>query len=302
MSRPVIIDTDPGTDDAIALMMALNSPDLDVLALTTVGGNAALRHTTRNALRVLEYMGREDVPVLRGAPRPLKGRFAYGYYYHGPAGLTVRLPLPAGRPEGEPAPDYIIRKTRDHPGELTLVALGPLTNLARALQREPKLVRWTKELVVMGGAFEVPGNVTPHAEFNTFNDPEAAQVVFSSGIPTTLVGLDVCSDVYLTVEDDQWASGESRAETLARRLTDNWFASHPDEARYSLCDPLALMAVLRDDLITYRQASVHVETGSPERRGKTTATYGSGNVRIAEAVVAAAAKQAIGAILGSPRL
>ncbi|MCH8207246.1 MAG: nucleoside hydrolase, partial [Chloroflexi bacterium] len=99
VSKKVIIDTDPGTDDAIALMMALQSPDLDVLALTTVGGNAALRHTTRNALRVLEYMGREDIPVLRGAARPLKGKFAYGYYYHGPAGLTVRLPLPAGQPE-----------------------------------------------------------------------------------------------------------------------------------------------------------------------------------------------------------
>ncbi|MCH8206818.1 MAG: nucleoside hydrolase, partial [Chloroflexi bacterium] len=209
---------------------------------------------------------------------------------------------PAGQPEREPAPDYLIRKTRDNPGELTLVALGPLTNLARAIQREPKLAGWTKELVVMGGAFEVPGNVTPHAEFNTFNDPEAAQVVFSSGIPTTLVGLDVCDDVYLTVEDDQWASGESDAETLARNLTDGWFASHPDEARYSLCDPLALMAVLREDLMTYRQATVHVESGSSERRGKTTAIYGSGNVRIAESVLAAAAKQAIGAMLGSARL
>ena len=300
--RQVIIDTDPGTDDAIALMMALNSPGLDVLALTTVGGNAALRHTTRNALRVLEYMGRTDVPVFRGSARPLKGRFTYGYYFHGPAGLTVHLPLPAGRPQPDAAPEYIMRKTREQPGELTLVALGPLTNVARALLREPSVAQWTKELVVMGGALEVPGNVTPHAEFNTFNDPEAAQVVFSSGIPTTLVGLDVSNDVYLTADDDRWASGASRAENLARRLTDNWFASHPDEARYNLCDPLALLAVLRDDPMTYRQATVHVETGSPERRGKTTATYGSGNAIVAESVPAAAAKQAIAAMLHSARL
>jgi purine nucleosidase len=297
--RKVIIDTDPGTDDAIALMMALSSPDLDVLALTTVGGNAALRHTTRNALRVLEYMGREDIPVYKGGSRPLKGRFTYGYYYHGPAGLTVRLPLPAGRPRPEAATDYIIRKTRENPGEVTLVALGPLTNVARALQREPGLARWTRELVVMGGAIEVPGNVTPFAEFNIFNDPEAAQAVFSSGIPTTLVGLDVCDDVFLTLRDKQWTLGKSRAETLARRLTDSWFASHPDEARYSLCDPLAVMALLPDDPMTYRQATVHVETGSSGQRGKTTGTYGSGNVRLAESVRAAAAKRAIGVILGS---
>ena len=297
MKRKIIIDTDPGADDAIALMMALNSPDLDVLALTTVGGNGALRHTTRNALRVLEYMGRTDVTVFKGASRPLKGKFAYGYYFHGPGALTVRLPVPTVQPQTEPAVDYIIRKTRERPGELTLVALGPLTNLARAIRREARVVEWTKELVVMGGAIEVGGNITPHAEFNTHNDPEAAETVFSSGIATTLVGLDVTDEVCLTSDDAQWASGGSRAERLARRLTDGWFASNPAGSRYNPCDALAILAVVRPELMTYHQATVHVETENPERRGQTTARYGPGHVRVATAVKAAPAMKAIRTML-----
>ena len=121
----VVIDTDPGTDDALALMMALNSPDLEVQGLTTVGGNATLAHTTRNALRVLEYMGRSDIPVFRGASRPLRGSFRYGYYFHGPAGLTTRLPLPRSEPGPLPASEYIARVAESLAGELVVIALGP---------------------------------------------------------------------------------------------------------------------------------------------------------------------------------
>ena len=300
MSRKIIIDTDPGTDDAIALMMALNSPNLDVLALTTVGGNGALRHTTRNALRVLEYMDRTDIPVFKGASRPLKGKFAYGYYFHGPAALTVRLPAPATPPQQEAAVEYIIRKTSERPGELTLVALGPLTNVARAIRREPRFVDWMKELVVMGGAIEVGGNITPYAEFNTHNDPEAAEAVFSSGIATILVGLDVTDHVFLTSDDAQWASGGSRAERLARRLTDGWFAANPTGSHYNPCDPMALLALVDPDLMAYRQAAVHVETEDPERRGETSARYGFGNVRVATGVKAAQAMKAIRTMLSGP--
>ena len=300
--KSIIIDTDPGTDDAIALMMALNSPDLDVLALTTVGGNGALRHTTRNALQVLEYMGRTDIPVFKGASRPLKGKFTYGYYFHGPDALTVRLPLPTRRPQLEAASDYLISKIRERPGELTLVALGPLTNVARAIQREPRIVEWTKELVVMGGAIEAPGNITPYAEFNSHNDPEAAETVFSSGITTALVGLDVTDHVFLTSDDRQWASGESHAARLARRLTEGWFSANPTGSHYNPCDPMAILALLESKLMTYRQAVVHVETEDLERRGETTCRYGSGNVRVATAVKAERAREAIDAILGYRRL
>ena len=277
----VIIDTDPGTDDAIALTMALNGPDLDVVGVTTVGGNATLAHTTRNALRVLEHVGRADVPVHRGAARPLRGKYHYGYYFHGAAGLGVRLPAPRTAPHSVRAPEYIVRAASRLRGELTVIALGPLTNIARALAIEPRLAERINELVVMGGAIEVPGNVTPHAEFNIYNDPVAANIVFSSGMPITLVGLDVCTQTYLTRGGIPWVRSDTKAARLTNRIFDSWFATHPESDRYDLCDPLAVVAALRPDLLTYKKAKVAVETGDTERFGRTTAAYGEGPVKVA---------------------
>ena len=297
----VIVDTDPGTDDALALMMALNSPELDVLGLTTVGGNASLAHTTRNALRLLDDLGRPEVPVHRGAARPLRGRFHYGYYYHGPGGLTVRLPLPKSGPRPIRAHDYIASAAREHVGELVLVALGPLTNIARVITDEPLAKEGIREIVVMGGAVEVPGNVTPYAEFNAYNDPAAAEIVLSSGVPVTLVGLDVCDRVYVE-RDDDWIRGRSPGERLARRILRNWFGTHGDRDRYSLCDPLAIVAVVQPDLLSYKRATVTVVTEDKERAGQTTASYGVGNVKVAGAVQVDEAKQALRRLLApSPR-
>ncbi|MDA1349353.1 MAG: nucleoside hydrolase [Chloroflexi bacterium] len=135
----VIIDTDPGTDDALALMMALQSPDLDVMGLTTVGGNATLAHTTLNALRVLEYLDRTEVPVHAGASHPLKGGFQYAYYFHGPGGLTARMSRPSLKPATGRAVDFLLEATRSEPGEIVLIALRPLTNVAKAMVKEPRL-------------------------------------------------------------------------------------------------------------------------------------------------------------------
>ena len=296
----VVIDTDPGTDDAIALIMALNSPALDVQGLTTVGGNATLAHTTRNALRLLEYLGRPDIPVFRGAARPLHGRFHYAYDFHGPGGLTVRLPRPRSEPGPVGAPDYIVSLARSFPGELALIALGPLTNVARAFTREPRLAEWLREIVIMGGAIEVQGNVTPYtpyAEFNVYNDPHAANVVFSSGTPVTLVGLDVCNQVCVTEEDIHWLRGESRGERLAGKVLAGWFASHGGGDRYNLCDPLAMVAAVTADVLTYRRATVTVEVEDDERIGSTAATYDGGHVKVASAVDVPRAKEAIRGLL-----
>ena len=187
---------DPGTDDALALIAALNFPELDVLGVTTVGGNASLADTTRNALRLLEHLG-SDLPVSRGSARPLKGRFEYAYHFHGAAGLGVRLPRPRTAPTTERAVERIVRAASEHRGALTVIALGPLTNVARALRSEPSLAGWLAEVVVMGGAVEVPGNVTPHAEFNIYDDPEAANEVLASGVPARLIGLDVTMEMHL---------------------------------------------------------------------------------------------------------
>ena len=276
-----VIDTDPGTDDAIALMMALNSPDLDIQGLTTTGGNASVAHTTRNALRLVSAFGRPQLPISMGASRPVRGKFQYGYYYHGKGGMTIRLPNTDAKPRQLRAPEYLMSIGYSFPNELVIFALGPLTNIARALRREPRMKEWIKEIVVMGGAVEVPGNVTPYAEFNIYNDPLAAHEVFSTEIPITLVGLDVCNQVLVTRNDVGWPYGSSTSERLMANMLSRWFETHPDHDSYNLCDPVAILAGLHPDLFGFRQASVTVEVEDQERLGQTRAVYGAGNVKVA---------------------
>ena len=274
-----IIDTDPGTDDAVAFIDALNSPELDVLALTTVGGNASLEDTTRNALDLMTLLDRPDMPVYSGAATPLTGKFPFAYDFHGPGGLSVAFPDSKSATRPEPAADYIQKAALEHSGELVIIALGPLTNIAQALINRPDLRDHIKELIVMGGAVEVPGNITPHAEFNTYCDPRAANVVFQSGVPVTLIGLDVCRDVFFT-RDDDWDTAESPSERLAARLVQGWFGIHTDRDHFDLCDPLAIAAVLDPSLIEYRRAAVHaIEDG--EQKGRTIADYSRGNTDVA---------------------
>ncbi len=279
--RPVLIDCDPGSDDALAIFAALNSPDLDVVGLTTVGGNATIDDTTRNALALLEIAGRAEVPVWRGAGRPLAGEFRFGYDYHGEAGMGIRLEAPTTREQPEPAVDAIIRAVLVRPRELTLIALGPLTNVALALRREPRLAEETAEVIVMGGAVEVPGNVTDHAEFNIYNDPAAAEVVFDSGAPVALVGLDVTMEVALSRVDKPWVEGDSATATQARQILGAWFELHPDRDPYGLHDPLAVAAAIDPTLLSCRQGTIGVEVRAGERLGKTAASYGPGPVRVA---------------------
>ncbi len=295
----VVLDVDPGTDDALAMLMAFNVPGLRVEGVTAVGGNATLRDTTRNALRILDHVGARvktdvggpGIPVSRGASRPIKGRYRYGYYYHGPAGLGVRLPSPRSVPYPVRAADLIVELADSGNEPLTIIALGPLTNVARALRRSPRMADSLERIVVMGGAVESPGNITPHAEFNTYNDPLAAAEVFESGAPVTLVPLDVCAMATLGRGDMPWVPGTSKGALLTRKVLDNWFAGHPDRERYDLCDPLAVVAVLRPDLFGFRRASVAVETEDEARYGKTTADYGKGSVDVALDVDADAAKR-----------
>ena len=297
----VLIDTDPGTDDVLAIMMALASPDLDVVGLTTVGGNARLADTTRNALGVLEYVGATDVPVYAGASRPLKGGYQHAYHVHGPAGLGVRLPSPRISPRAGVAHKLIIDLASKYRGKMVVIALGPLTNVAKALAVEPRVAEWTKEIVVMGGAVEVPGNVTPYAEFNLYNDPWAAEIVLSSGIAATLVGLDVTQQTSIARTDEPWVDGGAPAARLARRIIENWFKSHPKEGGYHLHDPLAVAAAIHPGLLQYRAAWVTVELHDPERRGQTVAAYGTGPVRVAVGVNVQGAKSQVMRLLSGDR-
>jgi purine nucleosidase/pyrimidine-specific ribonucleoside hydrolase len=212
MPRHVIIDTDPGVDDALALILALQSPELCVDAITTVSGNVHVDLATQNALTVLGLFPPERrPPVAKGADRPLVRPLSTAAHVHGDDGLggVSRLRTAAGEPcypaasatfPWRHAVTCVLDLIRRSPGELTLIALAPLTNLAQALRRDAHTFRQLAEVVIMGGAVTVPGNVTPVAEFNIFIDPEAAQLVFASGVPITLLGLDVTERVRLTAE------------------------------------------------------------------------------------------------------
>jgi purine nucleosidase len=262
--------------------MALNSPELDIQGITSVAGNARLADTTRNTLRLMEHLGHPNMPVSQGASRPLKGKFNYGYNYHGPRGLPVKLATTRAKPRPLRAPEYLASIGYSFPNEFVIIALGPLTNVARAIQREPRLTDWIKEIIVMGGAVEVGGNVTPHAEFNIYNDPHAANVVFASGIPVTLVGLDVCNQVAFNRDGSDWRSGDSIGERLAADVLSTWFTeTQPGYDNYALCDPLAVAAAIEPDLLETKTATVTVEEEGAETYGQTRATYGDGNVRVA---------------------
>ena len=284
--RTVIVDTDPGADDALALMMALNSSDLLVEGITTVGGNATLSETTANALRLVEHLDgeRSAIPVAVGADRPLRGSFTHAYHVHGSGGLGVRLPDPTLEPHGVSAVEFMCDRATASAGQLSVIALGPLTNVAAALHRCPELVGTLAEIVVMGGAFEVPGNITPYAEFNIHEDPWAANAVFGSGVPVTLVGLDVTRQTPMHRRSGpRWFDGKSRSALLGNRILADRFQDRGDAQEFSLHDPLAVAAAIDPDLLTCRPAHASVVTDGDER-GRTLATYGDGTVKVAVGV------------------
>ena len=204
MSRRVIFDTDPGVDDAMALFFLLQSPEFELEAVTTVFGNVDVEQTTRNALILLDVAGRADIPVAPGAGRPLmphRQRQLGGAVVHGDNGLGgADLPKPSRAAGSQRAAELIVERVMAAPGEITLIAVGPLTNVALATCLEPRIVEHVRELIVMGGAATVPGNVTPLAEANFHNDPEAAAIVVAAGYRLALIGLDVTLQAIITPE------------------------------------------------------------------------------------------------------
>ena len=277
MPRRVLIDTDPGVDDAMALLFALASPDLDLLAVTTVFGNADVEQTTSNALRVLEVGGQPDVPVAAGAGRPLvRPPHPPDPGIHGEDGLGgafVGAPPPGGQPVGLSAPELIARTVLERPGEVTVIAVGPLTNLALALRLEPRLATTAREVIVMGGAAFRRGNASPVAESNIFDDPEAAAVVFSAGWPLVMVGLDVTmrvtmDDAYLdalAVAGNRWTDFIARLLPAYRRFNSRRYAVEKDiwpyrQAGLPTHDPTAIAYAIAPELFGTTRLPVWVET------------------------------------------
>lgn len=275
----IILDTDPGIDDALALFLALASPEIHLEALTTVCGNVNLENTTRNALALLSLAGREDIPVAAGASRPLILPHEDAASVHGLNGLgQLQLPEPRITPHPQHAVDLIIEKVMQSPGEITLVAIGPLTNLALALRKEPRIARAVREVYIMGGALRVPGNVTPTAEFNIYCDPHAAHAVFHAGWPLRIVSLDVTRQVSLTPTDfAQLATSlDGSVKHTILQMTDfyfNVFQAETATKAFHMHDPLCLAATFLPDLITWQPAYVDVELQDTLTLGETVADF-----------------------------
>jgi purine nucleosidase len=265
----LIIDVDTGVDDALALAFAVRHPEISLEAVLTVCGNVSLDRVADNTLRVLDWLGATDVPVLRGLDRPLVGPPVGASHWHGEDGLGG-ADLPASRRSAsEDAVAYLIERLTGERGELTLVCTGPLTNLAVAITREPGIVACARAVCVMGGTIHPPGNVTPVAEFNVYADPEAAAIVFAQSWPLTLVGLDVTRQTLLTRADlNDLATADSAEAILVRQTTCSLF-DRPGVQAVALHDPLAVAVALDPSLVTSVSGPVQVETRGELTRGQT---------------------------------
>ena len=275
MMPRIIIDTDPGVDDAIAILMALATPSVEIAGVTVVGGNVPHARGLRNALALLDFVGRSDIPVHRGSSRPLAGRFANAQHFHGSSGITRRLPQPVTKPAAARAVDFLAQQLSDHSGETTLVAIGPLTNLARLERRHPGSLSLAASLVIMGGAVDTPGNITPYAEFNFHCDPLAAQEVLNAGVPLTLVDLAACRQVSITRETALGLKATNPVGQLALEIVQNWFKADDRRETMLFYDQIAMVAAFHPEVLTTRQVTLSMETeGAEAGASKVTAHHG----------------------------
>ncbi|MEM8581131.1 MAG: nucleoside hydrolase, partial [Pseudomonadota bacterium] len=280
MTRNIIIDTDPGQDDAVAILLALASPaDLNVLGITAVAGNVPLHLTQKNARIVCELAGRSDLPVFAGCDAPLTRPLVTAEHVHGKTGLDgPQLADPTMPLQDQHGVDFIIDTVRgEAPGTITLCPLGPLTNIATAFERAPDIIEKVAEIVLMGGAYFEVGNITPAAEFNIYVDPEAAEAVFRSGAPITVMPLDVTHKALTTAPHVQgFRDMGTRVGEMVAAWTD--FFERFDKEKYGspgapLHDPCVIAYLLEPDIFSGRHVNVEIETQSDLTRGMTVADW-----------------------------
>ncbi|RDE09122.1 nucleoside hydrolase [Pelagibacterium lacus] len=280
MARKIIIDTDPGQDDAVAILLALSSPEqIETLGIVSVAGNVGLDRNTKNALKVVELSGRPDVPVYAGCARPMMRPLVTAEHVHGQTGLDgPDLPEPAIAAQPGHGVDFLIETLRDHaPGTVTICALGPLTNIAMALVKAPDIASRIAEIVLMGGAYFEVGNITPAAEFNIYVDPEAAHTVFRSGAPITMMPLDVTHQMLGT--PDRIAAFRAIGNRSGAAVADMLgFSERFDLGKYGwagapLHDPCVTAWLIAPEIFSGRLCNVEIECASELTRGMTVADY-----------------------------
>lgn len=278
MSKRILIDTDPGIDDSLAILLALASPEVKVEGITTIHGNCSVDQATVNALSILDLANAKGVMIAKGFPIPLVQPSMLAAETHGDSGLGyAKLPEPRGRPEVQHGSDFLIERIMSNPGEITLVAIGPLTNIAFAIRKEPRIVEAVREVIIMGGTIRYPGNASPLAEYNVFVDPHAAHMVYHSGMPITLVPLDVTYQCILTREDVKRL--QKKPSPISRFIDDStrfYMEFHDEYQQITGCainDPLALALTFAPELCDYQDLYVDVDISGGISMGKTFADF-----------------------------
>ncbi|MBM7643884.1 purine nucleosidase [Scopulibacillus daqui] len=271
--KNIILDVDTGIDDALAIAYAANSPELNILGITTTFGNTSVPGATRNTLDLLQVLGADDIPVFPGAEKTFAGHEPAdrATWIHGENGIGEAVLPAADKQAGDmPAHDFIISAVHEHPNDMSILTTANLGNLARAIEKDPEIVQLVTDVIVMGGAVTVPGNITPYAEANIYHDAEAAQFVFQSGIPMTLVGLDVTLKTLLKRSViDEWKEKDT---LLSRSLAhmcgfymDAYAKENPKLNGCPLHDPLTVGAAINPGFVKTKPMAVHVKTESKEK-------------------------------------
>jgi len=278
MLKRILIDTDPGIDDALAILLALASPELQVDGVSTVHGNCSVEQATANALAVLELAHASQIPVARGFALPLVQPSLLAPETHGATGIGyARFSPPKARPVTQHSVEFLIEKILSAPGEMTLVCIGPLTNLAVAIRKEPRLLKAVKEVIIMGGAIRHEGNTTPLAEYNVYVDPHASHMVYHSGLPITLVPLDVTYQCALTRADvERLQKIQSPIPRFIADATRFYMEFHDRYQQIEGCiinDPLALALAFAPELCGYEEHYVDVDLSGGVSMGKTFADF-----------------------------
>ncbi len=289
--KHVLFDTDPGIDDSLAILLALASPELRVAGISVVHGNCSVDQALTNALGVLELAGASSLPVARGFSLPLVQPSLLAPETHGNAGIGyARLPPTSARPVSQHSVDFVIDKIMGSPGEISLICIGPLTNVAVALRKEPRIIRAVREVIIMGGAIRHQGNTTPLAEFNVYVDPHASHVVYHSGMPITLVPLDVTYQCALTRQDvARLQLIDSPISQFIADSTRFYMEYHDAYQKIEGCiinDPLALALAFAPELCDYEEHYVDVDISGGVSMGKTFADFYRANQQPANMKVA----------------